>query len=211
LPSAIAAQNKASERAGTLKHPIIDARMIEKEAFDGLDPTCPDDIRKRQRLITLKYYSFDKRVHQGQLVVDKDLVKDVKKVFKAALEMRFPIFSVIPISDMRFRKNGRWDDNLSMAANNTSAFNYRLVTGGTTLSNHATGTAVDINTVQNPYIKGAILLPPNGKYDPGAIGTFTPDHPIVKLFEKLGWTWGGMWTSPIDYQHFEKPRKIQPK
>lgn len=49
-----------------------------------------------------------------------------------------------PIIDKRFRKNGRWDDDLSMIANNTSAFNYQLKTGGTTLSNHATGTAIDI-------------------------------------------------------------------
>jgi hypothetical protein len=139
--------------------------------------------------------------------LDKDLVKDIKKVFEAALKMQFPIYSVIPISDMRFRKNGRWDDDLSMAANNTSACNYRLKTGGTTLSNHATGTAVDINTVQNPYVKGTLILPPNGKYVPGADGTFTAEHPLVKLFQQLGWTWGGTWTSPIDYQHFEKPPK----
>src|SRR5438067_7468480 len=190
---------------GTLRDPIVDSRMSKKEAFDGLDPKCPPAIRTRQKIVTLKYYSFDRRVHQGQLVIDKDLVKDIKIVFKAALEMRFPIYSVIPISDKRFRKNGRWDDDLSMIANNTSGFNYRLKTGGTTLSNHATGRAIDINTVQNPYIKGTILLPPNGKYEPAAEGTFTPDHRLVKLFQRLGWTWGGVWASPTDYQHFEKP------
>jgi hypothetical protein len=26
----------------------------------------------------------------------------------------------------------------------------------------------------------------------------------VKLFKKLGWTWGGDWKSTKDYQHFEK-------
>ncbi|HMJ08359.1 MAG TPA: M15 family metallopeptidase [Pyrinomonadaceae bacterium] len=191
---------------GTLKRPIVDSRMTEREAFDGLDPACPKEIRDRQRLVTLKYYSFDNKVHQGQLVLDKDLVADIKIVFAAALAEKFPIQSVIPISDPRFRKNGRWDDDLSMIANNTSSFNYRLKTGGTTLSNHATGRAVDINTVQNPYIKGKILLPPNGKYDPAAVGTFTPDNPIVKKFLQLGWTWGGTWASPTDYQHFEKPR-----
>jgi peptidoglycan LD-endopeptidase CwlK len=190
---------------GTLHHPVVDSRMDKRQAFDGLDPKCPEAIRKRQRLITVKYYSFDKRIHQGQLVLDKDLVADIKRVFRAALDQRFPINSVIPISDPRFRKNGRWDDDLSMIANNTSAFNYRNVTGGTTLSNHATGRAVDINTVQNPYFKGTIKLPPNGNYDAAAEGTFTPDSPLVKFFQQLGWTWGGTWKSPTDYQHFEKP------
>src|SRR5436305_5751909 len=112
-----------TQHRGTLKHPVIDSRMTEKEAFDGLDPKCPEEIRKRQRLITLKYYSTDGQVHQGQLVVAAGLVNDVKRVFALALKERFPIHSVIPISDKRFRKGDRWDDELSMEADNTSAFN----------------------------------------------------------------------------------------
>src|SRR5258708_9963144 len=94
--------NSGHQPVGTLKHPIIDSRMTKKEAFDGLDPNCPKEIRKRQRLIKLKYYSFDRQVHQGQMVLDKDLVKDIKSVFKLILSERFPITSVIPISDVRF-------------------------------------------------------------------------------------------------------------
>jgi len=207
IPSGAFAQAAADEKVGTLKHPIIDSRMSKKEAFDGLDPKCPESIRKRQKLIKLKYYSFDGRVHQGQMVLDKDLVKDIKKIFELALKEKFPIKSVIPMSDMRFRKNGRWDDDMSMAAGNSSSFNYREITGGGRLSNHAYGRAVDLNTFQNPYIKGKISLPPGAKYDPAAPGTFTADSPIVKTFVSLGWAWGGNWKSPIDYQHFEKPLK----
>ena len=203
----IVAQNKTENR-GTSARPIIDSRMNEREAFDGLDANCPKEIRRRQKIVKLKYYSFDGKIHQGQLVIDKDLVKDIKSVFKLALKERFPINSVIPISDLRFRKNGRWDDDLSMIADNSSAFNYREKTGGGSLSNHAFGRAVDINTVQNPYVKGAILLPPNGGYNPNAPGTFTASNPIVKRFLALGWTWGGNWSSPTDYQHFEKPLRV---
>ena len=207
-PAAALAQTAVDDKnVGTLKHPIIDSKMSKKEAFDGLDPNCPDAIRKRQKLIKLKYYSFDGRVHQGQMVLDKDLTDDVKKVFDVALKEKFPIKSVIPMSDKRFRKNGRWDDDMSMAAGNSSSFNYREITGGGRLSNHAYGRAVDLNTFQNPYIKGKISLPPGAKYDPGAPGTFTADDPIVKTFISLGWAWGGNWKSPTDYQHFEKPLK----
>jgi peptidoglycan L-alanyl-D-glutamate endopeptidase CwlK len=194
-------------RRGSLKYPIIDSAMTEKEAFDGLDPKCPDDIRKSQRLITVKYYSTDGRVHQGQLVLDAELVDDVKRVFALALKERFPIRSVIPISDGRFRKDGRWDDELSMEADNTSAFNYREVTGGGRLSNHAYGRAVDINTFENPYIKGGLVLPHGAKYDPKVAGTFTAGSPIVREFLRLGWAWGGNWSDRKDYQHFEKPPK----
>jgi peptidoglycan L-alanyl-D-glutamate endopeptidase CwlK len=196
-----------SENRGTLKRPIIDSRMTEKEAFDGLDPNCPPEIRKRQKLIKIKYYSFDQKIHQGQLVIDRDLVKDVQKIFKVALEERFPIYSIIPVSAPKFRKNGRWDDDLSMAANNTSAFNYREKTGGGSLSNHAYGRAIDINTFQNPYVKGKLILPPNAVYEPSAEGTITANSRITKLFLELGWDWGGSWTRLQDYQHFEKPLK----
>jgi peptidoglycan L-alanyl-D-glutamate endopeptidase CwlK len=190
---------------GTAKHPIIDSSMTEKEAFDGLDPTCPGEIRKRQGLVTVKYYSTDKRIHEGQLVIDRELRGDIEKIFALALKEHFPIYSVIPISDTRFRKKNRWDDELSMEANNTSAFNYREVTGGGSLSNHAYGRAIDINTFFNPYIKGNIILPHGATYDPKVEGTFTADNPIVREFLRLGWTWGGSWNSPRDYQHFEKP------
>ncbi|MBX7170305.1 MAG: M15 family metallopeptidase [Pyrinomonadaceae bacterium] len=196
-----------AQETGTLKHPIIDSKMSKKEVFDGLDPKCPEEIRKRQKIVKLKYYSFDGKFHQGQLVIDKDLVKDIKKVFKLALEIKFPIQTIIPVSHPNFRKNERWDDDLSMIANNTSGFNYREKTGGGSLSNHAYGRAVDINTVQNPYVKGTLILPPNGKYQPDTPGTLTADHPITKKFIELGWDWGGSWTRLQDYQHFEKPLK----
>jgi hypothetical protein len=187
---------------------IIDSKMTEKEAFDGLDPKCPEEIRSKQRIVTVRYYSFDKNIHQGQIVIDGELEEDIKTVFEAALKERFPIYSVIPISDKRFRKDDRWNDDLSMAANNTSAFNFRLSTGSSTrLSNHAYGRAIDINPFQNPYIKGEVVLPQGATYDPNAEGTFTADHPIVRVFLQLGWEWGGSWTSLKDYQHFEKPPK----
>lgn len=194
-------------RNGTSKHPIIDSWMTEKEAFDGLDPKCPAEIRKRQKVITLKYYSSDGKLHRGQLVIDGELKNDIKKVFALALKEHFSIYSVIPISDKRFRKDGRWDDELSMEANNTSAFNYREITGGGRLSNHAYGRAIDINTFLNPYIKDGTVLPHGAQYDPNISGTFTSDNSIVRAFLQLGWDWGGNWTSPKDYQHFEKPLK----
>jgi hypothetical protein len=91
-----------------------------------------------------------------------------------------------------------------MLANNTSAFNYRKVTGGKYLSRHAYGFAIDINPVQNPYIKGRIVLPPNAVYDTSKPGTLACDSLVVTTFIRLGWTWGGNWKSLKDYQHFEK-------
>ena len=178
--------------------------MSIAEAFDGLDSRCPRDLRDRQKLIAVLYLGFDNKVHRGQIIVDNDLEKDVVEVFAIALKEKFPIESVIPVSLPKFRKGGHWSDDLSMAANNTSAFNYREVTGGTSLSKHALGRAIDINPMQNPYIKGMVNLPPAAKYDPKAPGTLTADHPVTKAFLARGWDWGGNWKSLKDYQHFEK-------
>ncbi|MFA5224842.1 MAG: M15 family metallopeptidase [Candidatus Omnitrophota bacterium] len=172
---------------------------------EALRKFAPPEFKAKQRILDVLYYSFDGKVHKGQLVVDQRLLSDIRQVFQVALEDKFPINSVIPISHDRFHKNGEWNsDGQSMLANNTSAFNYRKVTGGKKLSMHSYGFAVDINPLQNPYIKGEIILPAGAIYDPAEPGTLTRDCPVVKAFISLGWTWGGDWRSLKDYQHFEK-------
>ena len=55
------------------------------------------------------------------------------------------------------------DDDALMAADMTSAFNCRTVSGTTTWSTHAYGTAVDINPVENPYVRGDAVQPSAGR------------------------------------------------
>jgi hypothetical protein len=192
------------ENIGTYDNPIIDSDMSIEQAFQGLSSGCPRYIKDRQRLITVKYFSFDGRIHQGQLVIDKDLIDDIEFAFEEALKEEFPINSVIPISHADFRRNGMWDDDASMEANNSSGFNYRKITGGQNLSLHATGRAIDINPVQNPYIRNNVILPLYSFYDPEVSGTLTNDSVIVKSLVSRGWVWGGNWTDLKDYQHLEK-------
>jgi len=187
---------------GAMENPVIDSAMTLAEA---LRKYAPPDFKNKQIMIEVLYYSFDGRVHRGQLVIDSRLAGDIREVFREALAHKFPIHSVIPISDDRFYKDGEWNaDNQSMMSNNTSAFNYRKVTGGKKLSKHAYGFAIDINPVQNPYIKGERVLPLGAIYDPSKPGTLTRDCAVVRTFLRLGWTWGGDWKSLKDYQHFEK-------
>jgi len=188
--------------AGTIQDPIIDSHITLPEA---LRKYAPPEFKEKQNIVDVLYYSFDGRVHKGQIVIDRRLVRDISEVFRVALENKFPIGSVIPISHDRFNEGGEWNaDNQSMKSNNTSGFNYRKVTGGKKLSMHAYGYAIDINPIQNPYIKGNIVLPPGAVYDPTIPGTLTSGSPIVKTFMRLGWTWGGNWKSLKDYQHLEK-------
>jgi len=188
----------------TMEDPIIDSKMTMEEIFDGLSPDCPIEIKSRQQVVDVLYYSFDGMIHQGQIVIDEALADDVNYAFQKALVDKFSIQSVIPISHRDYRKNGRWNDELSMQKNNSSGFNYREMAGQSKLSNHAFGWALDINPVQNPYIKGDRILPPQAKYVQGNQGTLTHDSAFTKALIERGWEWGGDWKTLKDYQHFEK-------
>ncbi len=179
---------------------IIDSAITYEEAFLHLPEGCPESIIEDQTLLTVAYIGFDSRVHQGQIVLHKELASDVAEIFDLALKIQFPFEHVIPIAQSPFL----WNDEISMAANNTSAFNYRVKTGKNDLSMHALGRAIDINPRMNPYIRGNSIQPIGATYDPTKSGVLTHDHPIVKKFKELGWIWGGEWESLKDYQHFEK-------
>ncbi|WP_447924966.1 M15 family metallopeptidase [Georgenia muralis] len=99
------------------------------------------------------------------------------------------------------------DDDASMAANNTSAFNCRAVTDGSAWSEHdAYGRAIDVNPLVNPYVADAYVAPPgsaaNLDRDGPGTGMIRDGDPTVQAFAAHGWTWGGTWASPKDYQHF---------
>ena len=103
------------------------------------------------------------------------------------------------------------DDDRSMAADNTSGYNCRRVAGTDRWSDHAFGAAIDINPVQNPYVQPSGVAPPAGRRfatldrRAGAdvpAGVIHADDVVVRAFARIGWEWGGDWTSAKDYQHF---------
>ena len=170
--------------------------MSLAEALAGKE--IPEDIKKDLRLVSIPYVSFDGNVSEGRLVVHSELAMEVQELFKKLFESRFPIHSIIPIAEYN------WDDDASMAANNSSAFNYRLIAGTDRLSNHSFGRAIDINPVQNPYCRrDGPVMPHGAQYDVTEPGTITNE--IAALFKSRGWKWGGDWESLKDWQHFEKP------
>ena len=175
---------------------ITDCNYTFEEAVKGID--IPNSILKQLTLIDVEYYSFDDRLHKGQLIVNKKVEKDIEEIFYFIKESKFPIAKVIPA------KKYNWNDESSMNDNNTVAFNYRIVKGSKVLSAHSNGMAIDINPLQNPHIKGKVIHPSSGKYDVNVRGTIIRDSELVKEFVKRNWQWGGRWKSSRDYQHFEK-------
>jgi poly-gamma-glutamate synthesis protein (capsule biosynthesis protein) len=152
------------------------------------------------RLVTVTHLRFDGTTARGQLVVHRDAAAAVVRVFRSLLAARFPLASVRTVEAYGS------DDARSMAANNTSAYNCRRTTGGTGWSEHAYGRAIDLNPVQNPYVRGTTVLPAAGRaYADRArprAGMVLAGDPVVRAFAAVGWRWGGSFTSLKDYQHF---------
>lgn len=170
--------------------------MTLDEALVGKE--IPEEIKKNLTLLDVGFFSFGGEVEKGQLVVHSSLAEEVQEIFKELLEIKFPIQQIVPVVVYG------WDDDASMATNNTSAFNYRLIFGTDRLSNHSYGRAIDINPVQNPYIlQDGTVLPFGAVYDPAQLGTVTVE--VANLFKSYGWDWGGDWQDKKDWQHFEKP------
>lgn len=159
-------------------------------------PVGPSQLRR----VRVSYWGYDGTVHTGDLIIRDTEAEHVASAFRALYDARFQINRIHPV-----QRYGS-DDDASMAANNTSAFNCRAVTGGSRWSEHSYGTAIDINPVQNPYVTSSgTVLPPAGEpyadRDVKVTGTINRNGVVRRAFAAIGWEWGGDWTNPKDYQH----------
>ncbi len=108
------------------------------------------------------------------LTVNKNLKNNYINIFRELYDLSFPIKSA-------------------------GCYNYRNTRGGR-LSEHALGTAIDINPDENYCIysdgarTGSMYRPYSNPY------SVTPE--VVNVFKKYGFGWGGEWTGTVDYMHF---------
>ena len=160
---------------------------------------CPVEV-EALLAVEVSHFGFDGEVHAGTLVVATEVAEDIVEIMSTLFANAFPIERMEPVDVY----DG--DDDLSMAANNTSAFNCRPVTGGSSWSEHSYGSAIDVNPLVNPYVVGGTVLPPEGAAyadrDLDAPGMIHDGDLVVETFAAHGWIWGGTWSSPKDYQHF---------
>ena len=154
------------------------------------------------RYLTVSHVDFYGVRRTGNMIVAAKIADEVLDIFREIYEYRFPI------ARMRLIDFYGTEDYLSMSDNNSVAFNYRYIAGTRVLSRHALGMAIDINPIQNPYIRGDTIWPPAGRayMDRSYIrpGMITRGCVVYRAFTSRGWTWGGTWPSPRDYHHFER-------
>lgn len=177
---------------------VIDSATLERMRYSHR-PGCPVATADL-RLVHVTYYGFDRRARTGELVVHRTATAAMTRVFAQLYAARFPIQRMLLVDAYR------GDDRASMDANNTSAYNCRAVEGGSTWSEHAYGTALDINPVQNPYVTSSTVLPPAGRAyldrSDDRPGMVVSGDVVARSFAAQGWEWGGNFSSLKDYQHF---------
>ena len=167
-------------------------------------PECPislDDLR----YLTVTHWGYDDEVHTGHLIVHAKLVDEFLEIFSELFDAHFPI------ERMELIDFYNADDEASMAVNNSSAFCCRAITNMPgTFSLHSYGSAIDINPLVNPYVKGSQVLPEGGRAYldrtqpyPGII-TRSEDNACYCIFVSHGYEWGGDLQGRVDYQHFQK-------
>lgn len=157
------------------------------------------------------HYNFEHQIQMGELIVNAEIKEDYLNIFRELFEAEYEIQSMFLI-DNYWTGDGGTSDSASIDENNTSAFCYREITGGSSLSNHAFGRAIDINPQQNPYVSYRSGYPvwshDNADdyidRDTGYEHVITHDDICYQIFTKYGFRWGGDWSTIKDYQHFEK-------
>lgn len=185
------------EKHGTISE-ISDSLLQCMKAGGSWKSNTPADLRSKLRYLRLYYVDPQGKTQRGEMIVNVSIARDVVEIFDSLYRARYPIARMVLIDEYGA------DDDRSMEANNTSAFNFRMMTGSTTgrISNHGLGLAVDINPLWNPYVKGNVVKPKGARRTP----QINRSDLAYRLFTAHGFTWGGNWRSLKDYQHFEKTK-----
>jgi hypothetical protein len=159
------------------------------------------------RVLTVSYRGFDKHNHTGQLIVNASAAPGLAKAFHQLYRLHFPIRHMT-IDDYYGPKSARPKDGDVTESFECREASASPCTGnGTTgsFSMHAYGLAVDINTVENPYVGCGMSRDPASKrylnrsrHLPGMVTSN-----VVRAFSSIGWGWGGSWSGNTkDYMHF---------
>ena len=232
-PTPTPAPEKLTSLKGYKAGDVIDSELIDRENlsqyFTSYEIEEGDSIYERingqsyysndniglfdLRYLKLLHVNFDGEYQVGELIVNKSVAGEVLEIFEILCAEGYEIYSMYLIDDF-WAGDGDSSDWYSIDANNSSAFCYRTATGSGNLSKHALGKAIDINPQQNPYVTYNSDGSPKYSHDNASdyvsgrssdtAHVITHSDRAYELFTSYGWTWGGDWSSPKDYQHFQK-------
>ncbi|MEU0269791.1 M15 family metallopeptidase [Nocardioides sp. NPDC006303] len=164
-------------------------------------PGCPIS-RQELAWVRMTFWGFDGARHTGEMLINARVAEDVVGVFRQLYEARFPI------EQMDITTKAALDAPPTGDGNGTGGFVCRPSVGQTSFSQHAYGLAIDLNTFQNPYVRGDRVIPELARWyldrSRRAPGMIHDGDVVVQAFADIGWEWGGDWNSLKDYQHFSE-------
>jgi hypothetical protein len=186
---------------GASVHPLT---ADQRAALNGRfwRPGCPVGL-SQLGVLTVNYWGFDRRVHTGELVVNRKAAIPLGRVFRQLYLLHFPIRHLS--FDDAYGATQPADDDISGSFECRRAIPSPCGSGTGNWSNHAYGLAVDLNPNENPYVGCGMTRKPRSRpylnrkrIRPGMI---TPG--VVNAFRSIGWSWGGAWPGNTkDYMHF---------
>lgn len=176
----------------------VPRRVLKRSTWRSSCPVSRRDLS----YVTTTFWGFDREPHTGELILHRSVAADVVDVFRALYRARWPI------EEMRVTSRPELNEPPTGDGNNTSAFVCRPVRLGDEWSQHAYGFAVDVNPFHNPYVRGDLILPElatwyrdRSRRRPGMIRS---GDVVTSAFERIGWSWGGGWTTAKDWMHFSR-------
>ena len=169
------------------------------------------------RYLKMLYVDYDGLSRCGEMIVNAEIADVTMDIFLQLYEAGYPI-ERMELIDNYWDTDGNTTDRKSILANNSSAFCYRTIAGTNDMSNHAYGFAIDINPHDNPYVwcnsDGTPKLETLDAHEQDMMEqreekehAITHEDLAYRLFTEAGFDWGGDWSNPLDYQHFEWKRQ----
>ena len=201
-PSSTTPEPPPPAEADAVVHPVPPAQWQRMRAAGMIRPECPVTDRDQLRVVEVNHHTFSGQVRRGALVVNRDVAASAARIFTRIFEAGFPIRRMQPIEAYG------GDDDASMRADNTSAFNCRQPDQNNAAfaeSPHANGRAIDINPRENPWQdpRCGLCWEPTARYSartPGP-GKILSGGAVWHAFTDAGWIWQDIDTA--DYQHFD--------
>lgn len=155
-------------------------------------------------IVTVIYRGFDGKSHTGRIIAHDSVAPKLGFALGMLYQGGFRVYQ------MDFMNTLATTQYPDLPSNNTYSFHCRNTTGGSTWSQHAYGKAIDLNPVENPYFKqstGYVFPPAGSQYIiriPLKTGMIGPNSLTETAFYRIGWTWGGRWSSIKDWMHFSE-------
>ncbi|MCR4999177.1 MAG: M15 family metallopeptidase [Lachnospiraceae bacterium] len=192
---------------------ITEGDEIYQRIYGKSFPTGGEIALSDLRYLRMLYVDYEGITRCGEMIVNAEISDVTLEIFNNLYREKYPICRM-ELIDNYWDGDGNTTDRKSILANNSSAFCYRTIAGTDEMSNHALGYAIDINPYDNPYV----WRDANGDLITDGLETHEIDmltnrgeaeHAITfsdeayQQFYLHGFDWGGEWTNPLDYQHFE--------